>query len=110
MKTFKLVQVQTSDGPAIKNYRVVFEELMNVQEFLKCVLKRNEWGSIRLIDHSNALGLYTALVVDYRDDYYERGQIIPEPLLNRIVSSATALNESGKMDYNVVLFDGEKNG
>lgn len=93
MKNYCLIQTAPEGSDCTTPYNVEFYKSMAVGEFINDILKQKEWGKISIAN--------TDISCWYKDGNLESK--IPNSVLDRYISSATASGGWSRMDYTIVL-------
>lgn len=94
-------------GDATSRYAVELNRELTVEEFISEILKRNEWGQVRVLN-SEIRGTcpFGALVVEYRGDQIIGRGIGYRQYLDQKVRSVRASGGWSAMDYTIDLETG----
>lgn len=98
MRLFDLRASGPTAGDCTTSYDVVLNKECTVREFIDEVLKKGEWGYVRISDGSN---------IEYKNDKITYGGFGPN-ILDSKINKATAHGGWTRMDYVLDIFTSEQ--
>ena len=93
MNEFKFITIREPSPDGTIFYKIQFNKKYTLEEFIKSVLSRNEWGTITVGDFSISYSGHTL------------SSYILECLYNRDIKECYACDSYGEMNYEIVIDD-----